>query len=248
MSAAEQSRAAPAPRTLAIMQPTFLPWVGYFALIDRVDRFVLLDDVQFDKRSWQQRNRIKTANGPLWLTVPVLTKGRRDQTILEAEVQPDARFAETALKTLEHAYAKAAYFAPVMDRIAPAFEAGEEGLCALNIALIEALCDLTGLQADLVRSSATPVPSTKAQRLADLCTVHGARRYLSPPGSKDYLDGDPALGEAGVELAYFNYTHPVWPQLHGAFEPYMCTLDLVMNALPDSLEIIRSGVGEDSAG
>ena len=96
MSAQTHARAAP--RTLAVMQPTFLPWVGYFALMDRVDRFVFLDDVQFDKRSWQQRNRIKTANGPLWLTVPVLTKGRRDQTIAEVQIQPDARFAETALK------------------------------------------------------------------------------------------------------------------------------------------------------
>ena len=248
MSAAEQPAPAAAPHTLAIMQPTFLPWIGYFALADRVDRFVVLDDVQFDKRSWQQRNKIKTANGPIWLSVPVLTKGRRDQTILEAQIQPEARFSETALKTIEHAYGKAAYFAPVMDRLAPAFEASGQGLCALNIALITALCDLMGLKADLARSSATPVTSTKAQRLADLCTVHGAARYLSPPGSKDYLDGDPALERAGVKLAYFNYAHPEWPQLHGAFEPYMSTLDLVMNALPDALAILRSGVGEDEPG
>ena len=248
MSVAEQPGPGDAPRTLAIMQPTFLPWAGYFALMDRVDRFVLLDDVQFDKRSWQQRNRVKTANGPIWLTVPVLTKGRREQTILEAEIQPEARFVETALKTLEHAYSKADYFAPVMDRIAPAFERAEAGLCALNIALIEALCDLIGLQADMVRSSATPTASTKAQRLADLCAVHGARRYLSPPGSKAYLEGDPALSEAGVELAYLNYTHPEWPQLHGAFAPYMSALDLVMNARPEALSILRSGVGADRLG
>ena len=243
-----QPRPAAAPETIAIMQPTFLPWVGYFALMDRADRFVLLDDVQFDKRSWQQRNRIKTANGAVWLTVPVLTKGRREQTILEAEIQPEVRFAETALKTLEHAYSKADYFAPVMDRVAPAFERAEAGLCALNVALIDALCELMGLQADIVRSSATPVRSTKAQRLADLCLAHGATRYLSPPGSKDYLDGDPALERAGVKLAYFNYAHPEWRQLHGAFAPYMSALDLVMNALPDALAIIRSGVGEDEPG
>jgi hypothetical protein len=248
MSALKQTGAASAARTLAIMQPTFLPWVGYFALMDRVDRFVLLDDVQFDKRSWQQRNRIKTAQGPLWLTVPVMTKGRRDQTILEAQIQPDSRFSQTALKTLEHAYAKAPYFSEVLERMEPAFAMAEHGLCALNIALIEALCDLMDLKADIVRSSATPVTSTKAQRLADLCTVHGAQRYLSPPGSKDYLEGDPAMDEAGVALSYFNYAHPQWPQLHGDFEPYMCALDLVMNARPDALAILRSGVGEDMPG
>lgn len=245
MSALQKPAPGTTPQTLAIMQPTFLPWVGYFALMDRVDRFILLDDVQFDKRSWQQRNKIKTANGPVWLTVPVLTKGRREQTILDAEIQSDARFSETALKTLEHSYSKAPYFAPVMDCVAPAFEQVGEGLCALNIVLIEALCDLIGLQADIVRSSATPVTSAKAQRLADLCVIHGARHYLSPPGSQEYLDGDNALTEAGIALSYFSYVHPEWPQMHGRFEPYMSTIDLVMNSLPNALEIIRSGVRED---
>ena len=248
MSAQPAPASAAKVETLAIMQPTFLPWAGYFALMDRVDRFVLLDDVQFDKRSWQQRNRIKTAGGPLWLTAPVLTKGLRDQTIAQARLNPDADFAATALKTIEHAYKKAPQYAPVMEQVVPAFERAGEGLCTLNIALIQALAGLMGLNADLVNSSATPVASTKAQRLADLCTAHGATRYLSPPGSKAYLDGDPALGEAGVDLSYFTYEHPVWPQLHGPFEPYMSALDLVMNALPDSLEILRSGVGEDQRG
>ncbi len=229
------------PRSLAIMQPTFLPWVGYFALMDRVDRFVFLDDVQFDKRSWQQRNRIKTANGSLWLTVPVLTKGRRDQTISEAQIQSEARFGEAALKTLEHAYARAEYFAPVMDRIVPVFTDAREGLCDLNISLIQSICELMGLQGETVRSSTTPVSSTKAQRLADLCVAHGASDYISPPGSKDYLDGDEALEAAGISLHYFAYEHPQWPQLHGPFEPYLSALDLVMNALPDALAILRSG-------
>jgi hypothetical protein len=234
---------SPQRRSLAIMQPTFLPWVGYFALMDSVDRFVFLDDVQFDKRSWQQRNRIKTANGPLWLTVPVMTKGRRDQTIIQVQIQPDARFIDTALKTLEHAYAKAPYYGEVMDRLRPAFEASSNGLCALNLALIEALAELIGLQVDSVRSSSTPVQSVKAQRLADLCVQHGASDYISVPGSEDYLDGDGALAEAGITLKYFAYEHPAWPQLHGGFEPYMSALDLVMNARPEALAILRSGVG-----
>ena len=129
-----------------------------------------------------------------------------------------------------------------MDKIAPAFATAEQGLCTLNIALIEALCALMGLQPDLVRSSATPVRSVKAQRLADLCLRHGAARYVSPPGSKDYLDGDEALAKAGVDLEYFAYEHPSWQQLNGAFAPYMSTLDLVMNALPDALDILRSGM------
>ena len=231
-----------APQSLAIMQPTFLPWAGYLALMDRADRFMLLDDVQFDKRSWQQRNRIKTANGPAWLTVPVLTKGRRHQTIREVIIQPDVRFAKSALKTLEHAYSKAPYFDQVMERVTPAFEREKESLCELNIALIKELCDLMGLKADIVRSSATPVSSSKAQRLADLCSLQGAKRYVATPGSFDYLDRDSALKDAGIIVSCFTYKHPEWPQLHGPFEPYMSALDLVMNALPDALVILRSGV------
>ena len=89
------------PKRAAIMQPTFLPWCGYFALMASVDLFVFLDDVQFDKRSWQQRNRIKTPQGVIWLTVPVLTKGRRDQTISEAEIQPEAKFPDAMWRTIE---------------------------------------------------------------------------------------------------------------------------------------------------
>lgn len=245
MSVLRKTGPSAAPNSLAIMQPTFLPWAGYFALMDRVDRFVFLDDVQFDKRSWQQRNRIKTANGPAWLTVPVLTKGRSQQRIQEVKIQPDARFAETALKTLEHAYSRAPYFDQVMERVTRAFDCEKESLCELNITLIQEFCDLIGLEVDLVRSSATPVFSSKAARLADLCVVHGAERYLATPGSFDYLDGDSALAEAGIALSCFTYTHPEWPQLHGDFEPYMSALDLFMNALPDALAIIRSGAGEE---
>ena len=243
--AAMTSQPFSAPQNLAIMQPTFLPWVGYFALMDRVDRFVFLDDVQFDKRSWQQRNRIKTANGPVWLTVPVLTKGRRDQTLSEAEIQPGSRFGETALKTLEHAYTKAPFYTAVMEALVPVFQQHDIRLCDLNLGLIKAFCDLMGLRADTVRSSETPVQSAKAQRLADLCRVHGATTYISPPGSKDYLEDDPSLSDSGIELQYFSYEHPEWPQRHGAFEPYMSVVDLVMNALPDALTILRSGLCEE---
>ncbi len=242
MTAVALTSQSSAAKSVAIMQPTFLPWVGYFALMDSVDRFIFLDDVQFDKRSWQQRNRIKTGNGPLWLSVPVLTKGRRDQTIADVQLHPDLKFSETALKTLEHSYAKAPYFEPVSAAVKPAFYQSESGLCALNIALIEAISGLIGLQVDCVLSSQTPVTSSKAQRLADLCQHYGATDYISPPGSRDYLEGDTALETAGISLSYFTYDHPIWPQLHGAFEPYMCTLDLLMNDLPNALSIIRSGV------
>jgi hypothetical protein len=113
------------------------------------------------------------------------------------------------------------------------------------VALIEALARLSGIAPDLVRSSETPVRSTKATRLADLCKIHGATRYIATPGSRGYLDEDDALRQAGVDLFYFQYEHPVWQQMHGDFVSYVSAVDLVMNELPRSRDILRSGVRPD---
>jgi len=229
-------------KTVAVMQPTFLPWIGYFALMDRVDLFVFLDDVQFDKRSWQQRNRVLTAQGPLWLTVPVLTKGRREQTIADVEISPDPKFPASLLRTVEGTYGKASYFSRYYPEFAAIMESHDGRLCSLNLALIDWLASAFGIDTPVVRSSQTPVKSHKADRLAELCIAHGAAHYLSPPGSKAYLDESDAFDRAGIGLDYFAYDHPAYRQGGKAFEPYMSALDLLFHAGPDSLAILRSGV------
>lgn len=229
-------------KTVAIMQPTFLPWIGYFALMDRVDLFVFLDDVQFDKRSWQQRNRILTAQGPLWLTVPVLTKGRRDQTIADVAISPDPKFPDAMLRTVESAYGKASYFDRHFPEFAAIMTGHDGGLCSLNLALVNWLAGAFGIDTPAVRASATPVASRKADRLAELCLAHGAEHYLSPPGSKAYLDESDAFERAGINLDYFAYEHPAYRQGGKTFEPYMSALDLLFHAGPDSLAVLRSGV------
>ena len=230
------------PKSAAIMQPTFLPWMGYFALMDSVDLFVLLDDVQFDKRSWQQRNRILTGNGPIWLTVPVLTKGRRDQIIREVEILADAKFPDAMLRTIEMSYAKAAHF----DRYVSGFEhimrTQGHGLCSLNTALIVWMAEAFGISTPVVMSSDTPVRSTKADRLADLCIAHGVTDYVSPPGSIAYLDENDVFERADIKLTYFDYAHPQYEQGRRAFEPYMSALDLLFHHGADGLAVLRSGV------
>lgn len=230
------------PKSAAIMQPTFLPWMGYFALMDSVDLFVLLDDVQFDKRSWQQRNKIKTAQGPLWLTVPVLTKGRRDQTICEVEISADAKFPDAMLRSVALSYAKARYF----DRYFAGFEAimrmPDHGLCSLNTALIIWLAEAFGITTRITNASDTPVTSAKADRLVDLCVAQGVTDYVSPPGSKAYLDESTAFQTAGISLAFFDYSHPQYGQGSGTFEPFMSALDLLFHEGQDGLAVLRSGV------
>ena len=230
------------PKSAAIMQPTFLPWIGYFALMDRVDLFVLLDDVQFDKRSWQQRNKIRTTQGPLWLTVPVLTKGRRDQTIREVEISSDTKFPDAMLRTIAMSYAKTPHF----ERYFTGFEAimrmPGHTLCSLNTALILWLAEAFAITTPIATASDTKVASIKAERLADLCAAHRVTGYISPPGSKTYLAESDAFQNAGISLTYFDYAHPEYGQAQGAFEPYMSALDLLFHHGADGLAILRSGV------
>lgn len=230
--------------TIAIMQPTYLPWVGYFGMIDRADRFVFLDSVQFARRSWQQRNRIKTANGVQMLTVPVLKKGARGQTIAEARIDAAARFAEKHHRAIEHALGKAPYFKDHAEGLFAILEAGHESLADLNITLIHWLCQAFDITADFTRSSAIAEEGSKADLLVALCRALDAETYLSAPGSADYIEESNAFEEAGVAVTYHHYEHPVYAQLHGAFEPYMSAVDLLFNLGPESLACIRSGYRE----
>jgi len=232
----------PVRKSAAIMQPTFLPWMGYFGLMASVDLFVFLDDVQFDKRSWQQRNRIKTPNGVIWLTVPVLTKGLRDQKICDAEIQPNAKFPETMWRTIEMNFAKAPYASKYLPELHDIMKRHATHIGELNIAIINWMATEFGITTQTVLSSQTPVGSAKADRLVALCQAHEITNYLSPPGSKTYLDESSAFDDAGIALDYFEYSHPEYAQLHGAFEPYMCALDLLVNEGPKAAEILRAGL------
>lgn len=231
-----------APKTAAIMQPTYLPWLGYFDLLDQADVFVILDSVQFAKRSWQQRNRIKTSNGELVLTVPVLTKGRRDQRIDEVLIEPSARFGSQHLGSIRAAYSKAPQFTAQFPPIRDLLEAPPARLADLNLSLVDHFRRFLGIETPLVRSSTLAVSGSKVDLLIAICKEAGAARYLSPLGSKVYIDENNLFAANGIELAYHNYRHPVYRQLFGGFLPYMSILDLVMNEPQDAcLSIVRSG-------
>lgn len=226
---------------VAIMQPTYLPWCGYFGLMQAVDIFIFLDSVQFAKRSWQQRNQIKTPQGAQWLTVPVASKGKREQLICEAELDSASNFASTHRKSIESNYAKAASFRD----LAPALLTRIEGptlLADLNIGIIEHCRTLLGIETPLLRSSQMQGSGAKADLLASLCKEVGATEYISVPGSKDYLDESSAFEEIGVPVRYFNYRHPEYPQLFGDFLPYMSVIDMLFNCGDKSADLIRSGI------
>jgi hypothetical protein len=226
---------------VAIMQPTYLPWCGYFGLMKYVDIFIFLDSVQFAKRSWQQRNQIKTPQGAQWLTVPVASKGKRDQMISEVELDNSSNFVSNHRKSIESNYAKAPYF----KELGPALLAHIEGqmfLADLNIGVIERCRKLLGIETNMLRSSLMQGKGAKADLLASLCEEVGATEYITVPGSKDYLDESSAFADIGVPVRYFNYRHPEYPQLFGDFLPYMSVIDILFNCGDHSADLVHSGI------
>lgn len=227
--------------TVAIMQPTYLPWLGYFALMDRVDTFVYLDSVQFARRSWQQRNRIKSADGEVMLTVPVVKKGLRNQRIAEVEIIYGPEFPRRHIDILTTNYRRAAFYDAHAPALYDVLQAGHRKLADLTIAICEWLAEVFGIAARRIRSVTLDSAGAKADLLVHLCRQVGATRYISPVGSHDYLADSDAFAKAGIELRYHGYEHPIYPQLFGPFLPFMGAVDLLFNVGPESISVIRSG-------
>lgn len=223
----------------AIMQPTYLPWIGYFHLLDQADVFVLLDDVQFEKQSWQQRNRIKTPNGPQWLSLPVAK--RFPQRIDEAVLVSPPDWRDKHWKAISQNYRKAPYWGEYGPGLETLY-AREWGLLAgLNIALISWLRECFGIPTPMVRASELPSQGKRVDLLLSLCAHLGADTYLSPAGAAGYIEEDNRFAAHGIALLYQRYEHPVYGQINGPFESHMAALDLLFNQGPGSLAVIRSG-------
>lgn len=228
---------------IAIAQPTYLPWLGYFDLLDQVDKFVLLDTVQFEKQSWQQRNRIKTPTGLQWLTVPVVFRGRLGQRIVDVEIR-EVEFWRDHLRAVELNYRRAPFFDdyyPALRELLCSLSSGLH-LAELNIGLLRWLSEALGIKTPIVRSSELAVDGKRTQLLAEICSLLGAATYISPLGSADYLLNDlPTLTDRGVNVVFQHYEHPEYRQLFPPFQAHSSVLDLLFNEGKNSLPIVRSG-------
>jgi len=226
----------------AIMQPTYLPWVGYFALIGTVDVFVFLDDVEFSHQSWQQRNRIKTQSGPQWLSVPVRLAGKSHQFICDVEINDTQSWQRRHACTILMSYAKAPYMALHRTWIQNIYQTKQPSLCNLNIGIIQDIAGFLGLKTKFIRSSTMEKLDDRIGRLVAYCKDVGADEYISPPGSFDYLGAGNEFKSEGIRLSYFNYEHPVYAQLHGSFIAYLSAIDVLLNEGPNSYPVIMSGL------
>jgi hypothetical protein len=205
-----------------------------------------LDNVQFEKQSWQQRNRIKTPTGLQWLTVPVLFRGRFGQLINEVEIR-DIEFWRNHLRAIELNYRRAPffddYFEELSSRMTTKIRCSSAALIAdLDIGLIEWFMDMLGIQTRLLLSSQLKQAGRRTELLANICDSLGAKQYVSPLGSVAYLLQEiDVLLDKDIEVIFQHYEHPQYRQLFPPFCPYASILDLIFNEGEQSLEILRSG-------
>lgn len=234
---------APTPRTCVIAQPTFIPWMGWFDLADQADVMIILDDVQFSKQSWQQRNRLRTPEGLGFLSVPVKSAGRSQQLINEVELANESSV-EKLLRTIQGYYARAPFFREHFPGLGDTMREGASTgkLAELNIAVIRWIMQALGIDVPLVRSSELEMDGKRGEYVAALCEKVGATRYLSPAGAQDYLLEDrSAFDSRGIPVELQVYVHPEYRQCFKPFEPYASVLDLIFNTGSEALTILRSG-------
>lgn len=237
MTAADQSR------TVVVLQPGYLPWLGFFDQLRHADVFVYYDDVQFDKHGWRNRNRIKTPAGPLWLTVPVLHHGKGPMPINETLIDNTASWPRKHIGSLKQYYAKAPYAKRYLPELEEILSRPWTHLVDLDLAVAGALAGWFGLTAPTLRASSLGIGGGQSERLVNLCRHLGATRYLSGSAARDYLDVG-LFERHGITVAWQDYQHPTYPQQHGTFEPFLSAIDLLLNCGDQSARILK---GEPTA-
>lgn len=224
-------------KVVGILQPGYLPWLGFFEQMQQADVFVYYDDVQFEKGSWRNRNRIKTAQGPQWLTVPVLTKGEDFPLIREVRINPAESWTKKHIKAMGQNYGKAPFFAAYAPELFAILEKPRKFLLDLDLELLAWLREKLGIDTPVRCSSELGIAGRNVERLIAIIRHLDGRVFYEGRAGMDYID--PAFfAAAGIEVRFQEYAHPVYPQLYGEFVPYMSVMDLLFNCGPESLAII----------
>ncbi len=227
-------------KKVMISQSNYIPWKGYFDSINMMDEFVLYDDMQYTKRDWRNRNKIKTANGLLWLSVPVEVKGRFFQKINETRVS-DNTWQKSHWGTISQAYSRAAFY----KEFKPFFEelyltCNSEYLSEINYHFISGINKLLGITTKLTWSGEFVLAEEKTQRLVNICKDLGASDYYSGPAAKNYMD-ETLFTKENVNVHYFDYSgYPPYRQLHGEFSHEVSIIDLIFNEGGNATKFMKS--------
>jgi len=231
------------PLTIAIHQPNFMPWLGFFFKILKSDHFVLLDDVQFSKRSYINRVRIKCQNGIQWLTVPVKTKGQYYQTIRDTMIVTQNAWKRKIIGNLAACYARTPFFSTYLPEIEGVIHNAHTHIVDLNCELIAFFVKALKLTTNMIKSSELDhIDGNATKRLISICQALKCQKYLSGFGGSRYQDVE-LFNAAGIEIDIYNFMHPVYPQLWNQFVPGLSIVDLLFNCGPDSLSVLKRGMG-----
>jgi len=216
-------------KRVAIVQSNYLPWIGYFDLMNSVDEFVLYDEVQYTRRDWRNRNKVKTPDGPKWLTIPVESKGNYFQPI-SAVLVSEPRWFESHWKNLSFSYARAKFFEETTSTLQPIFDQLEHlSLSSVNSTLLKSIANRGGIRTEISDSLRYPGTGNPSERLANICVSAGASAYVSGPAAKAYLDPTP-FNKEGIEIEFFRYPeYPAYNQQWGPFVPNLSVIDFIFN-------------------
>lgn len=228
---------------VVVLQPSFIPWRGYFHQIQKSDTFVFYDDVQYDKNGWRNRNRIKTTNGVRWLTVPVHGKG----AVLEAtplksiSISWEKDWRKPVWETVRQSYSKAPYFSRYAEVLQPFFTERTESLVDLTIGLTKALANELGIGGrTFMRSSELNVSGERMEHLLNVLKAVGATHYVSGPSAQSYID-EGLFAQNGITLEYMTYDYPEYEQLYPPYDPQVSVIDLLFMKGPEAPRYIWDG-------
>jgi hypothetical protein len=229
--------------SVTILQPTYLSWIGYFEMISATDVFVVYDHVQFVRKSWHQRNKIKTSNGITMLTIPVQHDSQNTR-ICDIKISYDnGNVLHKHWKSIEVSYKKSKYFNLYGPLFREIYFKDYVYLKDINVALIKAICDILEIKNNLICSSDLGVINNqidKSKDVVDLCKAIGANYIYDAKGAESFLNKE-VFTNNGIEIQFQEYEHPIYTQLWGEFQPYMSVIDLLFNEGPRSMEIIKRG-------
>jgi hypothetical protein len=229
-------------KRIAILQSNYIPWKGYFDLINFVDEFIIYDTAQFTKNDWRNRNKIKTPNGQLWLSIPVVHNFGQ---LIQDVVISDPTWSRKHWNSLSQNYAKAACFKFYKSRFEKLYRdcSGETRLSNINYRFMMEICEVLSIKTPVTWSSDYRLVEGRTERLVDLCKQAGADEYLSGPAARSYIDAT-RFAEAGIKLIYIDYSgYPEYPQIHPPFEHGVSIVDLIFNTGPEAPGYMKSFVG-----
>ena len=225
---------------IAISQPTYLPWQGYFALIDYVDEFVFLENIQFNKRSWQQRNKIVSNEKEIFLTIPVKTKGKFSQIISEVEIDNFEKNKIKHIISIKNAYSKCKYFDQYFDSLEKILMKDHTKLSELNKELIVHICKILDIKTVLSNDRTFNLSSKKTDYLKDICVMKKCDHYISTLGSKIYFREIKHFSNTKIKIDYFDFKDIKYPQNSKNFISRLSIIDLLFNLGQDTLKYLRN--------